>query len=73
MDPIVEELLACVSWIHFIPELMGAKAGLKIGCIKPFQEDSGFGPFQRKYSKAQTPEMPVFPMLYHFPTPRGTK
>lgn len=36
MDPIVEELLACVSWIHFIPELMGAKAGLEIGCIKPF-------------------------------------
>lgn len=36
MDPIVEELLTCVSWIYFIPELMSAKVDLEIGCIKPF-------------------------------------
>ena len=73
MDPIVKELLTCISWIYFIPELMGAKVDLEIGCIKPFQEDSGFGPFRRKNTKAQTLEMPFFPVLYHFPTLRYEK
>lgn len=73
MDPIVEELLTCVSWIYFIPELMSAKVDLKIGCIKPFQEDSDFGSFQRKNTKAPTLEMPFFSVLYHFPFLRDMK
>lgn len=52
MDPIVEELLACVSWILFIPDLMGSKAGLEIVYIESFQEDSGFGAFPGKKNKS---------------------
>lgn len=51
MDPIVEELLTCVSWICFIPELMSAKVDLKLAVLNHFRKTATLDPSKGKTQK----------------------